>query len=44
MIQYYRVIKKHGLRVALRKAQIAIRDSYTHPYYWAAFQLTGNVE
>jgi len=27
---------------ALRQAQIDVRDEYPHPYYWAAFVLTGD--
>jgi CHAT domain-containing protein len=26
---------------ALRQAQLAILQRYPHPYYWAAYQLTG---
>jgi CHAT domain-containing protein len=29
-------------RAALRRAALAIRDSYGHPYYWAPFVLMGN--
>jgi CHAT domain-containing protein len=29
---------------ALRQAQIEIRVEYPHPYYWAAFVLTGDGE
>jgi CHAT domain-containing protein len=29
-------------REALRRAQLDARKKYPHPYYWAAFQLTGN--
>ena len=31
-------------RSALRKAQLAIKDAYGHPYYWAPFVLMGNPE
>ena len=31
-------------REALRQAQLATRAKFPHPYYWAAFQLTGNAE
>jgi CHAT domain-containing protein len=29
-------------RAAVRHAQLAIRDAYGHPYYWAPFVLMGN--
>lgn len=31
-----------GKRVALRRAQLAIKDAYGHPYYWAPFILMGS--
>jgi tetratricopeptide (TPR) repeat protein len=31
-------------RAALRHAQLAIKDAYGHPYYWAPFVLMGNPE
>jgi tetratricopeptide (TPR) repeat protein len=31
-------------RSALRRAQLAIKDEYGHPYYWASFILMGNSE
>jgi CHAT domain-containing protein len=31
-------------RSALRRAQLAIKDAYGHPYYWAPFVLMGNPE
>ena len=27
---------------ALRQAQLKVKKQYQHPYYWAAFVLTGN--
>ena len=27
---------------ALRQAQRAVREQYPHPYFWAAFSLTGD--
>jgi CHAT domain-containing protein len=26
---------------ALRGAQLAVKDEYSHPYYWASFILVG---
>jgi CHAT domain-containing protein len=31
-------------REALRQAQIKARESFPHPFFWAAFQLTGRAE
>jgi CHAT domain-containing protein len=31
----------HPKGEALRQAQLAILQRYPHPYYWAAYQLTG---
>ncbi len=31
-------------RTALRRAQLAMKDVYGHPYYWAPFVLMGNPE
>ena len=42
MIRFYEGLKNQDKREALREAQIATRKDYPHPYYWAAFQLTGN--
>jgi CHAT domain-containing protein len=33
-----------GKHEALRKAQLATRKKFPSPYYWAAFQITGNVQ
>jgi CHAT domain-containing protein len=44
MQKFYGGLKKNTKRDALRSAQLYIKDKYNaHPYYWAAFQLTGNV-
>jgi len=32
-----------GKAEALQQAQMAVRKKYLHPYYWAAFSLTGDV-
>jgi CHAT domain-containing protein len=29
-------------RAAIRAAQLAIKDAYGHPYYWAPFILMGD--
>lgn len=42
MRQFYEGLKSMDKREALRQAQIHARDRHVHPYYWAAFQLTGN--
>jgi len=41
MVQLYKNYKLMNGREALQKAQIATREKYKHPYYWAAFQMTG---
>lgn len=42
MTRFYDNLENTDKREALRKAQLATRQQYAHPYYWAAFQLTGN--
>jgi CHAT domain-containing protein len=42
MAEFYSRIGKTDKREALRKAQLTVRARYKHPYFWAAFQLTGN--
>ena len=42
MTKFYATLKQADTREALRAAQLATRKKYDHPYYWAAFQLTGN--
>jgi CHAT domain-containing protein len=41
MKTFYRNLATLGKSEALRQAQIATRESFPHPFYWAAFQLTG---
>ena len=42
MSRWYREIVSGADRsAALRKAQLAVRDTYPHPYYWAPFILIG---
>jgi len=41
MTQFYANLKKMDKRDALRQAQLATKKQYPHPFYWAAFQLTG---
>lgn len=42
MVSFYRNLASGMSRAgALRAAQIATREAYTHPYYWAAFVLVG---
>lgn len=42
MNAFYRGLAEKDKRQALREAQLAARQKFPHPYYWAAFQLTGN--
>ncbi len=41
MQQFYADLKKGNKGEALRQAQLATRKKFPHPYYWAAFELTG---
>jgi CHAT domain-containing protein len=41
MQQFYAGLKKSNKGEALRQAQLATRKKFQHPYYWAAFELTG---
>ncbi|MEZ0318197.1 MAG: CHAT domain-containing protein [Methylophilaceae bacterium] len=41
MLEFYRQLPLVGKREALRKAQLYVKKSYPHPFYWAAFQLSG---
>ncbi|MBI4634228.1 MAG: CHAT domain-containing protein [Deltaproteobacteria bacterium] len=42
MGRFYRELDAIDKREALRTAQLETRKTYSHPYYWASFQLTGN--
>ena len=39
---YSHICRGSDKRVAVRRAQLAIKDAYGHPYYWAPFVLMGN--
>jgi CHAT domain-containing protein len=43
MEQFYADLKKGNKLEALRQAQLATKKKYEHPYYWAAFELTGGI-
>lgn len=38
---FYRALASRDKAEALRQAQLATRRSFPHPFFWAAFQLTG---
>jgi CHAT domain-containing protein len=42
MVHFYGHLSKVDKREALRQAQLAVKERYKHPYYWAAFQVVGN--
>jgi CHAT domain-containing protein len=42
MTLFYEKLKDKDKREALREAQIATRQTFPHPHFWAAFQLTGD--
>ena len=41
MVAFYANLSMMSREEALRQAQLATRKKYPHPYYWAAFLLTG---
>ena len=43
MQAFYAALKETDKRQALRTAQLKVKQTYNpHPYYWAAFQITGS--
>lgn len=44
MQAFYSNLASTNKREALRQAQIKARVTFPHPFYWAAFQLTGRAE
>jgi CHAT domain-containing protein len=42
MTRFYAHLADGDKREALRAAQLETKGAYPHPFYWAAFQLTGN--
>ncbi len=42
MTEFYAKLELSGKRDALRAAQLEVRDKYPHPFFWAAFQITGD--
>lgn len=44
MRSFYGNLGSMSKQEALRQAQLKTRESYPHPFFWAAFQLTGRAE
>jgi CHAT domain-containing protein len=44
MTQFYSNLRNTDKRESLIQAQLDTKKKYPHPYYWAAFQLTGNAK
>ncbi len=42
MVHFYTNLSKMSKDEALRQAQLKTKNKYPHPYYWAAFLLTGS--
>lgn len=43
MSRFYENLKKQDKRTALHRAQMETRKRYAHPFFWAAFQITGGI-
>jgi CHAT domain-containing protein len=41
MVGFYERIPRMEKDKALREAQLNVKKRHPHPFYWAAFQLTG---
>ncbi len=41
MVGFYQTRSQYGKAAALRRAQLKVMGKYPHPYYWAAFQVSG---
>lgn len=41
MVAFYQQRARHGKAGGLRQAQLSTLAKYPHPYYWAAFQMSG---
>lgn len=44
MTRFYAAMEMMDTDEALRSAQLETRNTYPHPYHWAAFQLTGSAK
>lgn len=44
MQAFYANLASMNKREALRQAQVKAREAFPHPFFWAAFQLTGRAE
>jgi CHAT domain-containing protein len=44
MVNFYKGVAGAAKDEALRRAQLEVRNRYPHPYFWAAFVLTGNAQ
>ncbi|OPY00507.1 MAG: CHAT domain protein [Syntrophorhabdus sp. PtaB.Bin047] len=42
MTEFYSALKTTNKQEALRRAQLKTKDKYGHPFFWAAFELTGS--